>query len=340
MNEKACKVLAAQIRLETLKVIHSRGFGHVGGSMDLADLMAVLYGEVMRFDPKNPRWEDRDWLVLSKGHAGPVAYATFGLMGFYPMEEAYTLNHPHTRFPSHTDRKLTPGVDLTTGSLGQGASSAAGAALGNRIDGRDSRVFCVIGDGEADEGEVWEAFHFAYAHKLDNLVYFIDNNGYTRSRVGHPGPRGSGEEGRGLRPVHPGDRRPRREGHLRRHSERPCQEGRSQLHRAEHQQGQGGNLRRAEARPLLPAQRGAVGRGPGRRGKGPGRRQERLRRVSAMNVKLIGKHEKDSRACRDGLALALNEMMAQDRSICYVDCGPDGLHLHQDAAEKTTPTGL
>ncbi|MFR3922128.1 MAG: thiamine pyrophosphate-dependent enzyme [Dysosmobacter welbionis] len=95
-----------------------------------------------------------------------MAYATFGLMGYYPMEEAYTLNHPHTKFPSHTDRKLTPGVDLTTGSLGQGASTATGAALGNKIDGRDSHVFCVIGDGEADEGQVWEAFHFAYAHKL------------------------------------------------------------------------------------------------------------------------------------------------------------------------------
>ena len=178
MNEKNLKILAAQIRLETLKVIHSRGFGHVGGSMDLADLMAVLYGEVMRFDPKNPSWADRDWLVLSKGHAGPVAYATFGLMGFYPMEEAYTLNQPGTKFPSHTDRKLTPGVDLTTGSLGQGVSTATGAALGNRIDGRDNYVYCVIGDGEADEGQVWEAFHFAYAHKLDNIIYFIDNNGY------------------------------------------------------------------------------------------------------------------------------------------------------------------
>ena len=178
MNEKKCKVLAAEIRLETLKVIHSRGFGHVGGSMDLADLMAVLYGEVMKFDPKNPRWEDRDWLVLSKGHAGPVAYATFGLMGFYPLEEAYTLNQPGTKFPSHTDRKLTPGVDLTTGSLGQGVSTATGAALGNKIDGRDNHVFCVIGDGEADEGQVWEGLHFAYAHKLDNIIYFIDNNGY------------------------------------------------------------------------------------------------------------------------------------------------------------------
>ena len=178
MDAKKIEILAAKIRLETLKVIHSRGFGHVGGSMDLADLMAVLYGEVMHFDPKNPRWEDRDWLVMSKGHAGPVVYATYGLMGYYPMEEAYTLNQPGTKFPSHTDRKLTPGVDITTGSLGQGASTAAGAAMGNKIDGRQNHVFCILGDGECDEGEVWEALHFAYAHKLDNLIYVIDNNGY------------------------------------------------------------------------------------------------------------------------------------------------------------------
>ena len=231
MDVKKCNVLAAEIRLETLKVIHSRGFGHVGGSMDLADLMAVLYGEVMKFDPKNPRWEDRDWLVLSKGHAGPVAYATFGLMGFYPMEEAYTLNQPHTKFPSHTDRKLTPGVDLTTGSLGQGASTAAGAALGNKIDGRTSHVFCVVGDGEADEGEVWEAFQFAYA----------------RPHRRHPAPRRHRQEGRVLRPVYPGDRRSRCAGHLRRHPERLCQQGCPQLHRTGHLQGQGRNLRRAEA---------------------------------------------------------------------------------------------
>ncbi|MBQ7485120.1 MAG: transketolase [Oscillospiraceae bacterium] len=178
MDAKKIELLAAQIRLETLRVIHSLGFGHVGGSMDLADLMAVLYGEEMRYDPKNPHWADRDWLVMSKGHAGPVVYATFGLMGFYPMEEAYTLNKPHTRFPSHTDRKLTPGVDLTTGSLGQGVSTAVGAAIGNKIDGRDNRVFCIVGDGEADEGQVWEAFHLAYAKKLDNIIFFIDKNGY------------------------------------------------------------------------------------------------------------------------------------------------------------------
>jgi len=131
----------------------------------------------MKFDPKNPRWEDRDWLVLSKGHAGPVAYATFGLMGYYPMEEAYTLNHPHTKFPSHTDRKLTPGVDLTTGSLGQGVSTAAGMALAAKYQGKDCRVYTLLGDGEIQEGEVWEAFMFAHHYKLDNLCVIIDNNG-------------------------------------------------------------------------------------------------------------------------------------------------------------------
>ena len=147
MDTKRIEKLAAQIRLETLRVIHSRGFGHVGGSMDLADLMAVLYGEVMHFDPKDPRDPDRDWLVLSKGHAGPVAYATFGLMGYYPMAEAYTLNQPHTKFPSHTDRKLTPGVDLTTGSLGQGISCACGMAKGGSGDVLSGMILSLLGMG-------------------------------------------------------------------------------------------------------------------------------------------------------------------------------------------------
>lgn len=171
------RVFAQEIRLETLKIIHSLGKGHVGGSMDMADAMAVLYGAYMKIDPKNPRWEDRDWFVMSKGHAGPVAYATLGLAGFYPVEEAYTLNRPGTNFPSHTDRTKTIGVDLTTGSLGQGMSEAVGAALGNKIDGRDNRVFVAIGDGEADEGQVWEAAEFAAHYQLDHLVCLVDNNG-------------------------------------------------------------------------------------------------------------------------------------------------------------------
>ena len=177
MNEKKCKVLAAEIRLETLKVIHSRGFGHVGGSMDLADLMAVLYGEVMKFDPKNPRWEDRDWLVLSKGHAGPAVYATLASKGFFPSEWLSTLNQGGTRLPSHCDMTKTPGIDFTGGSLGQGFSAAVGIALGQRVRKLGARTFTIIGDGESQEGQVWEAAEAAGAWKLDNLFAFLDLNG-------------------------------------------------------------------------------------------------------------------------------------------------------------------
>ena len=170
------RVFAAQIRLETLKTIGSLGFGHVGGSMSVVEALAVLYGDVMKVDPKNPRWAERDWCVMSKGHAGPAMYATLGLTGFYPLEQAYTLNKPHTHFPSHTDRLQTPGVDLTTGSLGQGMSTATGAALGNKLDGRDNHVFVFCGDGEADEGQVWEAAQFAAHYKLDHLICFVDFN--------------------------------------------------------------------------------------------------------------------------------------------------------------------
>ncbi|MBQ1322394.1 MAG: transketolase, partial [Erysipelotrichaceae bacterium] len=171
------KVFAANIRLETLKIIASIKAGHVGGCMSIADAIAVLYGEVLNIDPKDPRKKDRDWCVLSKGHAGPVLYAALGLKGYFPMEEAYTLNHYKTNFPSHTDRTKTIGVDLTAGSLGQGISEACGAALGNRMQGIDSYVYVFVGDGEADEGEVWEAAQFAAHYKLDHLICLVDNNG-------------------------------------------------------------------------------------------------------------------------------------------------------------------
>ena len=173
---KELRVFAQQIRVEALKTIGSLGFGHVGGSMSVVEALAVLYGDVMKVDPKNPRWEDRDWCVMSKGHAGPAMYATLGLKGFYPIENAYTLNQPHTNFPSHTDRTKTPGIDLTTGSLGQGMSTAVGAALGNKVDGRDNHTFVFVGDGECDEGQVWEAAQFAAHYKLDHLVCFVDSN--------------------------------------------------------------------------------------------------------------------------------------------------------------------
>ncbi len=168
---------AATIRLETLKIIASFGRGHVGGCLSIADAMAVLYGRYMNVDPGDPLMKDRDWCVLSKGHAGPVFYATLGLCGFFPPEEALTLNQGGSRFPSHSDHLLTPGVDLTTGSLGQGISEAAGAALGNRLQGIDSRVYVFVGDGEADEGEVWEAAQFAAHYHLDHLIALIDENG-------------------------------------------------------------------------------------------------------------------------------------------------------------------
>ncbi|MBQ6333498.1 MAG: transketolase [Erysipelotrichaceae bacterium] len=178
-NEKIhdLEVFAAKIRLETIRIIASLGSGHLGGSMSIVDALAVLYGEVMNIDPKDPRKADRDWCVLSKGHAGPAMYATLGLKGYYPIEDAYTLNYYGSSFPSHTDRNKTIGVDLTTGSLGQGISEAVGAAYGNRLQNIDSRVFVFVGDGEAQEGQVWEAAEFAVHYKLNNLICLIDNNG-------------------------------------------------------------------------------------------------------------------------------------------------------------------
>ena len=168
--------LATQIRIAQMKCFQWRGFGHVGGSLSIADALAALYGRLMKYDPKNPRWEGRDYLVMSKGHCGPGLYAALAVEGFFPEEWLKTLNEPHTKLPSHCDKNLTPGVDMTTGSLGQGASLAAGMALGLKLDGRQNKVFCILGDGECDEGQVWEMILFASARKLDHLVAFVDYN--------------------------------------------------------------------------------------------------------------------------------------------------------------------
>jgi transketolase len=168
--------LAVQIRMALLEAIHSLGSGHIGGALSIADVLAVLYGGEMRVDPRNPQWPERDKLVVSKGHAGPAVYGTLAVKGFFPYEELKTLNRPHTRLPSHCDRNKTPGVDMTTGSLGQGTSLACGMAMGDKLKGRDSRIFLIVGDGESDEGQVWEAFSFAAAKKLDNLVVLLDWN--------------------------------------------------------------------------------------------------------------------------------------------------------------------
>jgi transketolase len=183
-NAEKAKRFAAEIRLETLKEFANVGFGHVGGAMSIVETLAVLYGGVMAVDPQNPRWEDRDWLVCSKGHAGPAIYATLALTGFMPPEMLATLNRGGTNLPSHCDRNRTPGIDMTTGSLGQGISTALGVALGNRLDGRDSWTYLILGDGELDEGQVWEGALFANQFRVDRLIAFVDYNrqqldGYT-----------------------------------------------------------------------------------------------------------------------------------------------------------------
>jgi len=173
---KELKIFAINIRMETVRAMGTLGFGHLGGALSIADTLAVLYGGIMKIDPKNPKWEERDWLVSSKGHAGPAIYAALALKGYFPVEELLTLNTPGTHFPSHCDRNLTIGIDMTTGSLGQGASTSVGVALGHRYNGMDNFTYLILGDGETQEGQVWEAVSLAGAKKVDNLIAFVDNN--------------------------------------------------------------------------------------------------------------------------------------------------------------------
>ena len=183
--KKSLQKFATQIRIGAVESIKSRGFGHIGGSLSICDALAVLYGSQMTVDPKNPKMPERDKLVCSKGHAGPAVYATLALKGFYPYDEIKTLNQPGTNFPSHCDTNKTPGIDMTTGSLGQGTSTACGIALADKLRNHDCRTFLIVGDGESNEGQCWEAFMFAAAKKLSNLVVLIDWNkkqldGYTK----------------------------------------------------------------------------------------------------------------------------------------------------------------
>lgn len=165
-----------QVKMEVCKMIAHLGVGHLGGSLSITDVLSVLYCSQMRYNPSNPHGEERDYLVLSKGHAGPALYATLALKGFFPLDELATLNRPHTNLPSHCDRLKTPGIDMTCGSLGQGLSAAAGIALGLRLESRRNRVFAIMGDGECNEGQIWEAALFAGQRKLDNLIAFVDYN--------------------------------------------------------------------------------------------------------------------------------------------------------------------
>lgn len=164
------------IRIQTLEQLAARGFGHLGGAMSIVEILAVLYADKMRHDPQNPKWEDRDRLVCSKGHAGPAVYAALALQGYFSLDEMATLNQPHTNLPSHCDSLKTPGIDVTTGSLGQGLSVSSGYAYALNLQGKDSFVYCIVGDGELQEGQNWEAMLNASSKQIDNLVMIIDDN--------------------------------------------------------------------------------------------------------------------------------------------------------------------
>ena len=170
------RVVAEAIRAVTLQELAAFGSGHVGGAMSIIETLAVLYGSELRCDPDNPDWDRRDRLVLSKGHAGPALYAALCLRGFFPKSMLAELNQGGGHLPSHCDRNKTPGVDMTTGSLGQGISAAIGMALGFRLDKSGSIAYLIVGDGECDEGQIWEGAMFAAHYKLDNLIMFVDNN--------------------------------------------------------------------------------------------------------------------------------------------------------------------
>ncbi len=176
MDEKELQKFAWEIRRGIVESIMAKGGGHIGGTLDMADLFAVLYGSVLRVRPEQPDWNGRDYLVCSKGHAGPCVYAALALKGFFPYEELRTLNQNGTNLPGHCDRRKVPGVDATTGSLGQGLSIACGLALGAKLSGTDQRVFCVLGDGELDEGQNWEAALFAAHQCIGNLTAVLDWN--------------------------------------------------------------------------------------------------------------------------------------------------------------------
>ena len=170
------KLIARDIRCDVIQAIGHLGVGHIGGCLSVVELLTVLYFEAMRIDPKNPKLEGRDRFICSKGHAGPAVYAALANRGFFDKSMLLTLNQGGTNLPSHCDMNRTPGVDMTTGSLGQGFSCAVGAALGSKLAKDGATVYTLIGDGESQEGQIWEAAMFAAAKGLDNLIGFTDYN--------------------------------------------------------------------------------------------------------------------------------------------------------------------
>ncbi len=180
MDEKRVtelSIIANRVRKNALTAVYNAASGHPGGSLSIADVLTLLYFEVMNVDPKNPKMENRDRFVLSKGHTAPALYGTLAERGFIPVEDCATFRHIDSYLQGHPDMNKVPGVDMSTGSLGQGVSVAGGMALAAKLDNKDYRVYSILGDGELEEGQVWEQAMFAPHYKLDNFTIFIDNNG-------------------------------------------------------------------------------------------------------------------------------------------------------------------
>lgn len=176
-QKKELQKIACKIRMGVIEGTFHAKSGHPGGSLSIAEDLAFLYWKEMEIDPANPKWEDRDRFVLSKGHCAPALYAALAQRGYFPAEELKSLRHTGALLQGHPDMKHIPGVDMSTGSLGQGISAACGMALAAKLSGKDYRVYAILGDGEIEEGQVWEAAMFAAHYKLDNLFAIVDNNG-------------------------------------------------------------------------------------------------------------------------------------------------------------------
>ena len=177
MDKKQLQITACKVRMGVLTGTHSAKAGHPGGSLSAADLFTYLYFQELNVDPANPKWENRDRFVLSKGHTAPGLYAALAHRGFFPVEDLTTLRHIDSYLQGHPNMNSVPGVDMSTGSLGQGISCAVGMAMGLKHQGKSARVYTLLGDGEIQEGQVWEACMAASHYKLDNLVVIVDNNG-------------------------------------------------------------------------------------------------------------------------------------------------------------------
>ncbi len=176
MDSKELQRMANKLRLHVIEMTYAANSGHPGGSLSAADIISALYFKVMRHDPKNPNWEDRDRFILSKGHVAPVLYAALAESGYFPVEDLITLRQLGSKLQGHPVRGKVPGVEMSTGSLGQGLSMSCGIALAGKMDGKDYKVYCMLGDGELQSGQNWEAAMFAANYKLNNLIAIVDRN--------------------------------------------------------------------------------------------------------------------------------------------------------------------